>query len=119
MPRHLRLASSDWDRNMGHLLRIRRIGDVDDHRSVRLIRIVVQRVRQKSKARPGYRNIAVRTREGNPSSIRVLNDIRLVARPTLQVGMPDATHVLLLAALGYSGRQCAAAECQNGENSRG
>jgi hypothetical protein len=32
--------------------------------------------------------------------------------------MPHATHVLLLAALGYTGRQCAAAECQNGQTSR-
>ena len=57
--------------------------------------------------------------KGNKSSIRVLDDIRLVARPTLKVGMPHAAHVLLLAALGYSGRQCAAAICQNGQSSRG
>ena len=103
---------------MGRLHRILRIGDVDDHRSVRLIRIAVQRVRQESKARPGHRNIAVRARERNQPSIRVLNDIRLVGRPPLQVGMPHAPHVLLLAALGYTGRQCAAAKCQNGQNSR-
>src|SRR5262249_25117397 len=115
---HLRLASIGRDRNMSRLLWIRRIGYVDDHRSVPLIGIVVQRVRQKRKARPGYRNIVVRAREGNESSIRVLDDIRLVGRPPLQVGMPHATHVLLLAALGYTGRQGAVTKYQNSQNSR-
>ena len=88
--RHLRLTSLDGDRNMEGLLRPLRIGDVDDHRAVRLQRAALERV--------GL-DATVRAHERDGLAIRIDDDVRLVRGPELQIDVADPFHVFLLAAL--------------------
>src|SRR5205823_11697768 len=81
----------DRDRDMEQLDRLRRIGRVDDHRSVELLRAT--RLQRILRAAP----MGARERDG--PSIGINDDVRLVRIAPLQVDVSHAAHVLLLAAL--------------------
>src|SRR6185436_17695852 len=81
-----------------------RIGDVNDHRSVGLRYVAVQRILDLASRHAVQVWCGMQARERDHPSIRILDEIRLVGPATLQADVSHEFHVPLLAALVYGQR---------------